>query len=63
MKNVQTVIAENFSFSLKEGAVPYAYFGYLDSDNEKGVYKVLADLTEDGTKAYGYISNTQGGKI
>ncbi len=63
LSNLQNIIKDNFSFSLKEGAVPYAYFGCLDSDNGKGVYKVLADLTKDGTKPYGYISNTQAGKI
>lgn len=63
LKNVQDIIAEKFSFSLKEGVVPYAYFGFLDPDNKKGVYKILADASQDGTNLYGYISNTQGGKI
>lgn len=63
IRNVQKIIEKNFSFSLKEGVVPYAYFGFIDSDNKNGVYKVLADASKDGTNLYGYISNTQGGKI
>lgn len=63
LRNVQEIIEKKFSFSLNEGVVPYAYFGFLESDNTVGVYKVLEDASKDGTKLYGYISNTQGGKI